>query len=66
VAVNCRVAPAVMLGDVGETAIDVTVTVAAVTVMPVEPVMPLIDAVIVVLPARTPVPMPVSLTVAMA
>jgi len=55
-----------MLAVAGETEIEVIVTVAAVTVTPVEPVTPLIDAMIVVLPAPTPVAMPVSLTLAMA
>jgi len=55
-----------MLGDVGETAIEVTVTAAAVTVSDVEPVTPLTDAVIVELPAAKPVAMPVPLIVAKA
>jgi hypothetical protein len=55
-----------MLGVAGETAIEVTVTAVAVTVTPVEPVTPLIDAVIVALPAPMPVATPVSLTVATA
>jgi hypothetical protein len=63
-AVNCSVAPVAILAVVGETAIEVTVTAAAVTVSVVEPVTPLIDAVIVVLPAAAPVAMPISLTVA--
>ena len=53
-----------MLAVAGETAIDVTVTAAAVTVRVVEPVTPLIVAVIDVVPAFTPVPTPVSLTFA--
>lgn len=65
-AVNCCVAPVLMLGVAGETAIEVTVTAVAVTVTPVEPVTPLIDAVIVALPAPMPVATPVSLTVATA
>lgn len=55
-----------MLGDVGETAIEVTVTAAAVTVSVVEPVTPLTDAVIVVLPAPMPVATPVPFIVASA
>ena len=55
-----------MLGDVGETAIEVTVTAPAVTVSVVEPVTPLTDAMIVVLPAATPVATPVPFTVASA
>ncbi len=65
-AVNCCAAPAVMLGDVGETAIEVTVTAAAVTVSDVEPVTPLVVAVIVVLPPPIPVARPVPLTLAAA
>lgn len=63
-AVNCWVAPVVTLTDLGATATEVTVTAAAVTVSVVEPVTPLIVAVIAVLPAFTPVAMPVSLTFA--
>jgi len=55
-----------MLGVVGETAIEVRVTVAAVTVSDIEPVTPLIVAVIAALPAATPVAAPVALTVATA
>jgi hypothetical protein len=53
-----------MLVVVGVTAIEVTVTGTAVTVSVVDPVTPLIVAVIVVSPAATPVANPVSLTVA--
>jgi hypothetical protein len=53
-----------MLAVAGETAMDVTVTAAAVTVSVVEPVTPLIVAVIAVLPAAAPLPTPASLTVA--
>jgi len=48
-----------MLAVAGATAIDVTVTGAAVTVMDVELVTPFIEAVIVALPALTAVTIPV-------
>jgi hypothetical protein len=53
-----------MLAVVGASAIEVIVTAAAVTVSVVEPVTPLIAAVIAVLPAAMPMPPPASLTVA--
>jgi hypothetical protein len=53
-----------MLAVAGVTAMEVTVTAAAVTVSVVAPVTPLMEAVIEVLPAATPVPNPASLTVA--
>lgn len=56
----------VMLGVAGETAMDVSVTTAAVTVSDIEPVTLLIVAVIVAVPAATPVATPVSLTLATA
>jgi hypothetical protein len=55
-----------MLGVVGDTAIEVTVTADAVTVSDVEPETPLTDAMIVVLPAAKPVATPVPFTVALA
>jgi hypothetical protein len=66
VAVNCCVAPAVTLGDVGETAIEVTVTAAAVTVSDAVAVNPSAAALMVAMPAATPVANPVELTVAAA
>jgi hypothetical protein len=63
-AVNCWVAPVVMLGNVGETAIEVTVTAAAVTVSVAVAVNPSAVALMVVVPAATPVASPVELTVA--
>jgi hypothetical protein len=63
---SCCAAPAATLAVDGETAIDVTVTAAAVTVSVAEPVTPLIVAVIAVLPALTPVATPSSLSVATA
>jgi hypothetical protein len=53
-----------MLAVAGVTATAVKVGAVAVTVTPVEPVTPFIDAVIDVLPAPTPVVMPVILTIA--
>jgi hypothetical protein len=53
-----------MLAVAGETAIEVSVKTGAVTVSVVEPVTPLIVAVIAVLPAATLVPTPASLTIA--
>ena len=64
VAVNCWLAPAVMLGLTGVTAIDCRVTAAALTVSAVEPVTPLSDAVMVDVPADTPVASPAVLIVA--
>jgi hypothetical protein len=66
VAVNCWVAPAVMLGDAGETAIEVTVTVGAVTVSVAVAVNPSSVALMVVVPAVAPVASPPELTVATA
>jgi hypothetical protein len=53
-----------MLGDAGETAMDVTVTVAAVTVSVAVAVNPSAVALMVEVPAATPVASPVELTVA--
>jgi hypothetical protein len=55
-----------MLGDVGETAIEVTVTAAAVTVSIAVAVNPSAVALMVVVPAATAVASPVELTVAAA
>jgi hypothetical protein len=55
-----------MLVVAGETETAVTVTAAAVTLSVVEPVTPLTDAVIVVLPAAMPVATPVPFIVASA
>lgn len=65
-AVNCWVAPAVMVAVVGEIAIEVTVTAAAVTVSVVVAVNSFAVALIVAVPAATPVASPVELTVATA
>jgi hypothetical protein len=62
--VNCWVAPGAMLAVAGETAIDVTVRDAAVTVSVSVPVNPSAVALMVVVPAPTPVAVPVELTVA--
>jgi hypothetical protein len=61
---NCWVAPAVMLGVAGETVIEVTVTAAAVTVSAAVAVNPSAVALMVAVPAATPVANPVELTVA--
>lgn len=66
VAVNCCDALVPMLAVAGETAIEVMVMAAAVTVTSVEPVTPLVEAVTAALPAAIPVTMPVSLTEATA
>lgn len=63
-AVNCWVAPVLMLVVVGETAIEVTVTAAAVTVSVAVAVNPSAVALMVVVPAATPVANPAELTVA--
>jgi hypothetical protein len=55
-----------MLGDAGKTAIEVTVTVAAVTVSVAVVVNPSAVALMVVVPAATPVANPAELTVATA
>jgi hypothetical protein len=65
-AVNCCVAPAATLAVEGETVIEVTVTAAAVTVNAAVAVNPLAVAVMVVVPAATPVASPAELTVAAA
>jgi hypothetical protein len=64
--VNCWVAPAVMLAVVGETPIEVTVMAAGVTVSAAIAVSPFAAAVMVVVPAVTPVASPAELTVATA
>jgi hypothetical protein len=55
-----------MLGDVGETAIEVTVTAAAVTVSVAVAVNPSAAALMVVVPAAAPVASPAELIVAAA
>jgi hypothetical protein len=55
-----------MLGVAGETAIEVTVMVCAVTVSAAVAVNPSAEALMVVVPAATPVASPVELTVAAA
>jgi hypothetical protein len=64
--VNCWVAPALMLGAVGETAIEVIVKVAAVTVSVAVAVNPSAVALMVAVPAAAPVANPAELTVATA
>jgi hypothetical protein len=64
VAVNCWVCPFTMLGLAGVTEIDWSVGVGLVTVSVVWPVTPLSDAVIVDVPAATPVASPALLIVA--
>jgi hypothetical protein len=64
--VNCSVAPAVMLGDPGETAIEVTVTAAGVTVSVAVAVNSSAVALMVAVPAVAPVASPAELTVATA
>jgi hypothetical protein len=66
IAVNCSVAPAATLALGGETAIDVTVFVAAGTVSVAIPAMPLTEAVMVVEPAAIAVASPAELIVATA
>ena len=66
VAVNCCVAPAERLGAEGVRAMDVTVAAEAVTVRVAVALMPPTDAVIVLVPAATPVARPAELTVAAA
>jgi len=66
VAVNCCVVPTAMLAVAGNTKIEVTVTVAAVTVSDSDPLIPLSDAVTVVEPTATPVARPLEFTVANA
>ncbi|HVN92110.1 MAG TPA: hypothetical protein VMT38_00365 [Terracidiphilus sp.] len=61
---NCWVAPALTLGEAGETPMDVTVATGEVTVSVVDPVTPLSVAVIVVLPALAPAAKPEALTIA--
>src|SRR5262249_4673256 len=63
---NCCVFPRRMFGFAGVTAIDCKVTTGAVTVSSVEAVTPLIDAVMVEVPAATPVARPAVLIVAVA
>jgi hypothetical protein len=64
--VNCWVAPAAMFAVVGKTAIEVTMTAAGVTVSVDVAVNPFAVAVMVVVPAATPVASPTGLTVATA
>jgi hypothetical protein len=66
VAVNCSVAPVVRLAVAGETAIEVTVTIAAVIVSMAVVLNPSAVAVMVVVPAARPVATPAELTVATA
>ena len=66
VAVNCCVAPEVMLAVAGETEIAVTVGVAVVTVSVAVAVNPFAVALMVAVPAPTPVARPAELTVATA
>ena len=61
---NCWVAPEVMLAVAGETEIAVTVGSTAVTVSVAVAVNPLAVALMVVVPAATPVARPAELTVA--
>ena len=63
---NCWVAPTAMLAVAGVTAIEVTVSVGAVTVRLAVPLTPLSDAVMVAVPAATPVATPAEVTVAAA
>lgn len=63
---NCCVAPAAMLAVAGETAIEVRVAVAPLTVRLAAPLTPLSDAVTVAVPEATPVASPAELTVAVA
>jgi hypothetical protein len=58
VAVNCCVVPTAMLAVAGNTEIEVTVPVAAVTVSDSDPLIPLRDAVTMVEPTATPVARP--------
>lgn len=58
VAVNCCVVPIAMLAVAGNTEIEVTVPVAAVTVSDSDPLIPLRDAVTMVEPTATPVARP--------
>jgi len=64
VAVNCCVEPLAKLGVAGETEIEVTVKVAAVTLSVAVAVNPSAAALMVDVPAATPVASPVELTVA--
>ncbi|HTU49520.1 MAG TPA: hypothetical protein VMF56_02945, partial [Acidobacteriaceae bacterium] len=64
VAVNCCVAPAVMLGVAGVTEMAVIVFVAAVTVSMAVPLIPLSEAVTEVVPAATAVVIPAEFIVA--
>jgi hypothetical protein len=66
VAVNCCVEPAAMLGAVGAMASEVTVAVDATTVRVAVALTPPSEAVMVALPAATPVVIPAELTVAVA
>ena len=64
--VNCCVAPEVMLDVAGETEIAVTVSAAVVTVSVAVAVNPFAAALMVAVPAPTPVARPAELTVATA
>lgn len=63
---NCWVAPALMLEVMGETAIEVTVMAIGITVSVAVAVNSFAAAVMVVVPAATPVANPTELTVATA
>jgi hypothetical protein len=66
VAVNCCVVPTATVAVAGNTEIEVTVPVAAVTVSDSVPLIPLRDAVTMVEPTATPVARPLEFTVANA
>ena len=66
VAVNCCVAPTAMLALEGAIAIDMSVTVGAMTVSDALPLIPLSDAVTIAEPAAAPVVRPLDVTVATA